>query len=637
MLKAQIQFDAELASIYDETRPIDGEACRANFRDALKAIGANQNVRVLDVGCGTGRVLEWLIPDVVRNEQVVGIDISKAMLDIAKAKPKLHSADLQEVSLTDFADKPENHQRFDIVICHWLFHCIPDWQVALRACTRLAKKSGILIWLNEDGDLYQALDGISAVHTNSTKSLNLFFEAYYKSVNEALPSGSAQFSPSGRAGTVLRCTAELEGELAKWGWDVKLPGATHYWNKEITPDWIINNLLTSRVYTNLREIPEAANRQAIENVKSKLGNSGTPAANDPLKIKFWARCAVACAGSGGDYQSASRTDGWWRGKLREARSSPSWYRILSFFFRFEPMFRAWAEKRKAFLPTALLLMAAGILGIVWKVNYDHTDWRNGVGEGLFDGSALLLAAFGFFYTIYAIKGIIERPRDLNEVLMRTTDLVKRFLKDEKYTAVMLTEYPAWGALSVRHAPAYGGFATAFSDFLKEGAHRKFVLVAPSAHEMENRIDLYAQDYGRSPDETNEAKQANVTLCTDLKNGGHKSQNHFQHWEVNEVPRYQMFLIGKEYRRSGDIREFMPVEAIVWFAPRSSDVTDPAKRKKVGYIWRERDVPVLAWQIVDSYILKELYECAQFYVSRDCTTTPCTTYEAFLCQTGSGTQ
>lgn len=630
-MKAQVQFDTELASIYDETRPIDGEACRAGFRAALKAICGNQHARIVDVGCGTGRVLEYLISEIVCKEQVVGIDSSKAMLDMARAKPALKDVDLREISLTDFANETKNNQGFDAVICHWLFHCIPDWQTALRTCTGLAKKSGILIWLNEDGDLYQALDGMTGVQSTSRKSLNLVFEAYYKEVNEALELKSLpQIVPSSRAGTVLRCTEALESELANWGWDVQLPWETQYWDKEVSVDWIIDKILTRRVYTNLRDIPHETNTQAIQNLKTKLGSDGIPKGSDSIGIRFWAKCAVAYVAASANYQPTTPTDGWWKRRLGQARSSRSWYRILSLVFRFEPMFRAWAEKRKAFLPIAFFLIGAGVWGILWKVSYKPTDWQNSVGEALFDGSALLLAALGFFYAIYAIKGLLERPRDLNEILIRTTELIKRFLKHEKYTAVMLTEYPAWGALSARHAPAYCDFSTAFNDFLKESAHRKFILVAPSHHEQENRIDLYAQDYGRSAEETTEAKKANNTLCTDLKNGGSKSQNHFKHWEVNEAPRYQMLLIGKEYKRSRDNSEFMPEEAIVWFAPRSSDVTDPAKRKKVDHTWRERDVPVLAWQITDSYILKELYDCALFYVSRDCK--PCKSYTEFLDQT-----
>jgi ubiquinone/menaquinone biosynthesis C-methylase UbiE len=625
-MSTQIDFDTELARIYDETRPIDGEACRAGFRAALKSILGNQHSRIVDVGCGTGRVLKCLIPDIVRKEQVVGIDISGAMLAIAKTT--LKGVDLREISLTDFANETKNHQSFDVVICHWLFHCIPDWQTALRACTRLAKKSGILIWLNEDGDLYQALDGMTGVQSNSKKSLNLLFEAYYRAVNDALQLKNApQIVPSSRAGTVLRCTEALESELANWGWDVQSPWGTQYWVKEVSAGWIIDKILTPRVYTNLRNIPPDINSQAIKKLRVKLGSDGIPRESDLLKIEFWAKCAVACAGSSADQQPAARTDSWWKRRLKQARSSQSWYQILSLLFRFEPMFRAWAEKRKAFLPIAFSLVATGVLGIWWKIGYGPMDLRSYIGELLFDGSSLLLAALGFFYAIYAIKGLLERPRDLNEVLFRSTELVNRFLEKENHTAVMLTEYPAWGALSARHAPAYCEFSTAFTGFLKEGANRKFILVAPSFHEMQNRIDLYTQDYGRLEDEAKEAKKANNTLCADLKSGGDRSQNHFKHWEVNEVPRYQMLLIGKEYERSGQDLEFMPVEAIIWFAPRSSDVTDPVKRKKVDRDWIERDVPVLAWQITDSYILKELYECARFYVSRDCKR--CTSYRDFL--------
>ena len=121
----------------------------------------------------------------------------------------------------------------------------------------------------------------------------------------------------------------------------------------------------------------------------------------------------------------------------------------------------------------------------------------------------------------------------------------------------------------------------------------------------------------------------------LKGGGNLAGNHYNHWEVDEVPRYQMLVIGEEIMAgekndTGEkLLEFVPSEAIVWFAPRNSDIKDPSKRTPMDWTWSERDVPVLAWQTTDRYILKELYECALFYVVRDCKNGGVISYKEFL--------
>jgi hypothetical protein len=146
--------------------------------------------------------------------------------------------------------------------------------------------------------------------------------------------------------------------------------------------------------------------------------------------------------------------------------------------------------------------------------------------------------------------------------------------------------------------------------------------------MENRITIYAQDYVRSSGEIDAAKSANKRLYVGLENYTNNSPAYFKHWPVDEVPRYQMLLIGEEYTKGDGELDLLPIEAIVWFAPRSSDVRNSTGRQNPGWLWTETEVPVFAWQITDRHILKELYECARFYVHHGCGI-PCFTYKQLL--------
>src|SRR5208282_1100088 len=238
MIKA-VKFDKELARIYDETRPIDSEGCCECFRDALQGINGKKDARIVDVGCGTGRILECLVAGLVRKEQVVGIDVSSAILEVARSKSSLRGVEFHDISVVDFAKSASNQQMFDVVICHWLFHCLPDWKKVFRACVDLAKPNGVLAWLEEEGDLYRVLDGMDA----SNAPLVRLFEAYYESVNKELHAhGSEKIAPSVRAGTMVRCTDDLANELNALGWNVQTQFKTHRWTRQVTVGWIFESI-----------------------------------------------------------------------------------------------------------------------------------------------------------------------------------------------------------------------------------------------------------------------------------------------------------------------------------------------------------------------------------------------------------
>ena len=72
---------ARLAATYDRVRPVDD-----NWRDVYRVVKERIDVtgrRVLDIGCGTGRLAEALVSDGAR---VWGVDASSEMLVVAKRK-----------------------------------------------------------------------------------------------------------------------------------------------------------------------------------------------------------------------------------------------------------------------------------------------------------------------------------------------------------------------------------------------------------------------------------------------------------------------------------------------------------------------------------------------------------------------
>jgi demethylmenaquinone methyltransferase/2-methoxy-6-polyprenyl-1,4-benzoquinol methylase/ArsR family transcriptional regulator len=108
----------------------------------LRLVGDGDIVSVLDLGTGTGRVLEMIAP---RASRAVGLDVSPAMLAIARNR--LDEAGLRHVQLRqgDAYALPADLQLFDLVILHQVLHYLDDPARAVREAARAVKPGGRLL------------------------------------------------------------------------------------------------------------------------------------------------------------------------------------------------------------------------------------------------------------------------------------------------------------------------------------------------------------------------------------------------------------------------------------------------------------------------------------------------------------
>ncbi len=95
-----------------------------------------QGKRVLDLACGTGRWLEWLMAQGAGAG--AGVDFSPAMLAAAQRKPTLRGRLVQ----ADCGAIPFANAAFDVVVCSFAVGHIADLRQVAREVARVATTRG---------------------------------------------------------------------------------------------------------------------------------------------------------------------------------------------------------------------------------------------------------------------------------------------------------------------------------------------------------------------------------------------------------------------------------------------------------------------------------------------------------------
>jgi len=134
-------FFARLAPEWDRLRSLHAseDAVEAAILDAL---GDKPIRTLLDLGTGTGRMLQLLGP---RATRALGLDANHAMLAVARAN--LERAGLNRVELRqgDIYAPPVPRNGFDLVLIHQVLHYLDDPARAIREAGRLVALGGRLL------------------------------------------------------------------------------------------------------------------------------------------------------------------------------------------------------------------------------------------------------------------------------------------------------------------------------------------------------------------------------------------------------------------------------------------------------------------------------------------------------------
>jgi len=117
--------------------PIIREAWAKLLKESLPS----SSVSVLDIGCGTGSLSLVLA---ALNHQVMGIDLSEAMIAQAKTKAKAAGHPISFEVMDAFAPRLPG-QQFEVIVCRHLLWALPDPAVALQRWAELLLPGGRIL------------------------------------------------------------------------------------------------------------------------------------------------------------------------------------------------------------------------------------------------------------------------------------------------------------------------------------------------------------------------------------------------------------------------------------------------------------------------------------------------------------
>lgn len=134
-------YFSENAARWDEIRALHVPEAQLE-KEFVKVLGKNPVADFLDIGTGTGRILELMADKVERG---MGIDVSSEMLTVARTN--LEAANLRNVHVRqgDMYNMPVDDQSIDLATLHLVLHYSDDPEQVIEEAARVLKPNGRLV------------------------------------------------------------------------------------------------------------------------------------------------------------------------------------------------------------------------------------------------------------------------------------------------------------------------------------------------------------------------------------------------------------------------------------------------------------------------------------------------------------
>ena len=122
---------------------------------------------VLCIGCGSGEECEYIKS--IGAKKVVGIDISKNLIDLAKksySELEFHVMDMEKINFSE--------NSFDFVYSSLAMHYLKDWKKVLKGISRVLKRKGLFLFSTHHPIRY----GSKRIRSQKVDSCLMGYEKY---------------------------------------------------------------------------------------------------------------------------------------------------------------------------------------------------------------------------------------------------------------------------------------------------------------------------------------------------------------------------------------------------------------------------------------------------------------------------
>lgn len=130
----------EAAKVYESGHAGIYEMCKDDYPQMLEELELEPFEDALDVGCGTGAVLE-LLHARYPSKHLTGLDLTPGMIDVARAK----QLDNVSFAVGDAEALPFKPRSFDAVLCSNSFHHYPHPERFFAEVARVLRPGGRLV------------------------------------------------------------------------------------------------------------------------------------------------------------------------------------------------------------------------------------------------------------------------------------------------------------------------------------------------------------------------------------------------------------------------------------------------------------------------------------------------------------
>lgn len=169
---------------YFQTKNLNG---KVQFQKEIDFICSklNNGARILDVGCAIGDYAKYLTEKCNNNFDVIGIDSSKNMIEVAKLNAPKAKFEVMDIRKLEFSK-----ETFDVIICFATLIHVNDNECIkiLDKFDEILRKDGLIAinvmeWLNDEKEIFEDEPFNPIYKTYFNRYKKEFFIEYFKNKN----------------------------------------------------------------------------------------------------------------------------------------------------------------------------------------------------------------------------------------------------------------------------------------------------------------------------------------------------------------------------------------------------------------------------------------------------------------------